>query len=496
MVAVVACTTDPGVRSQSADPLDTGSVPSVAPTDTQPGTSSPGVPSTPSPPSSTVPGLVPTADGAGDLLFPSLGNPGIDVLHYDVGITYDPDRDAIDGVVGLDVLLTEARSEITLDAVNLKTWEVTVDGQVVDAQDDSPELRIPLPSPGDAGDQLRIEVTYSGEPSPMDSAIGFPNGWFNTDGGSYVLNEPDGARGWMPCNDHPSDKASYTFTLRVPAGLTAVANGELVEQRNDGALDVWVWQQDRPMTTYLILLLTGDYEIITDTGPDGLPLISAVLRSDVEQMQPYLDITPAMIEFFDDLFGPYPLDRYGLAFSDSFSGLAMETQERSLYSRDDFPGEMSGYQETFLSHELVHQYFGNAVSPSRWQDIWLNESFATYGEWLWMEHAGYFTVDDQASFVLDQRPPGSSADPTAQEMFGFNSYSGGAIVLHALRLTIGDDSFFELLQRWAAENNGESRTTEEFIAFAEQSTGQPLTEFFDTWLYADQPPSGFPLAAG
>ncbi|MDP2293444.1 MAG: M1 family metallopeptidase [Actinomycetota bacterium] len=491
---MVACTSDPGVRSARADPAISGpaTVPPPETTPAPPGTTTPSAPSTVPMPASTVPGMVPTDDGAGDLLFPSLGNPGIDVLHYDVGISYDPDRDAIDGVVGLDLLLTEPRAEITLDAVNLKTWEVTVNGQAVAAQDDSPELRIPLPTPGAAGEQLRVEVTYSVEPSPMDSPIGFPNSWFNTEGGSYVLNEPDGARGWMPCNDHPSDKASYTFTVRVPAGTVAVANGELVEQRNDGALDVWVWQEDRPMTTYLILLLTGDYEIITDTGPDGLPLIHAVLRSDVEQMQPYLDITPEMIEFFDDLFGPYPLDRYGLAFSDSFGGLAMETQERSLFSRDDFTGEMGEYQETFLAHELVHQYYGNAVSPARWQDIWLNESFATYGEWLWMEHAGYFTVDDQANLVLAQRPPGSSADPSVQEMFGFNSYMGGAIVLHALRLTVGDDAFFEMLRRWAAENNGESRTTQQFITFAEESTGQSLTDFFDTWLFADRPPDEFP----
>lgn len=497
VVGAAACSSEPGVRSGEANTLVSVpflTLPPVTTDGAAPTTDVSPVPTTAEPvPFPTVPGLVPTADGAGDLLFPALGNPGLDVQHYDLAVRYEPATDQLSGSVGIDLVLTEDRSEITLDSTDPLVSEVAIDGVPVQFLNDSPELRIELAQPMAAGSTLRIEVVYALDPRPSNSPVGLPNGWFNTPGGSYVLNEPDGARAWFPCNDHPSDKATYTFTIDVPQGLTGVANGQLVDQRTEGDRDIWVWQQDDPMTTYLILLLTGDYELISGEGPGGVPLLDAVLRDDVAVMQPYIDLTPEMMVFFEGVFGPYPLDGYGLAFSDSFGGLAMETQGRSLYSREDFADGSLGYQQqAFLSHELVHQYYGNAVSPGRWQDIWLNESFATYGEWMWMEHAGFGALDDVAQQVLEQRPPGSTGLPGVEEMFSFNTYSGGAVVLHALRLTMGDGPFFEMMRRWAIDAFGTSRTTDEFIAFAEGFHGASLTEFFDEWLFAVQPPGRFP----
>ena len=484
---LVACGTAPGVRTERADqapprpPTDGGSaVPSSQPTTETADTGESG-------------DTGDTGDGVGDVLFPDLGNPGLDVLHYDVDLSYDSITDTIEGMVGLDAALTTDRTEITLDAIGLATSEVTVDGRTARAVTDGPELRITLPEPASAGDEIRIEVAYRAATAERSSAIGLPNGWFNTTGGSYVLNEPDGARTWMPCNDHPSDKATYTFTISVPRGVTAVANGALIEQRAEGTRDVWVWQEQRPMATYLILLLTGDYEVVESTGPGGLPLVSAILRRDRAEMQPFLDVTPEMIEFFEELFGDYPLDGYGIAITDSFGGLAMETQGRSLFSRDDFSdGGLGPGQQLLLAHELAHQWFGDAVTPARWQDIWLNESFATYGQWLWMESIRFAEIDEEAQLALDGRPPGSSADPGVEEMFGYNSYDGGAVVVHALRLTIGDEAFFRLLQQWVAENNGASRTTTDFIALAEEVAGRSLADFFDTWLFATVPPALLP----
>ena len=172
-------------------------------------------------------------------------------------------------------------------------------------------------------------------------------------------------------------------------------------------------------------------------------------------MQPFLDVTAEQIAFFEEWFGPYPLDRYGIAVTDSEGGLAMETQERSLFSRDDLStGTLDFGPQLLLSHELAHQWYGDAVSPARWTDIWLNESFATYAQWMWLEHAGFSNVDMFAADALRFRPAGSSAQPTLDDLFGYNSYDGGAVVLHALRRTIGDDAFFELLQRWVADYSG------------------------------------------
>jgi aminopeptidase N len=210
-------------------------------------------------------------------------------------------------------------------------------------------------------------------------------------------------------------------------------------------------------------------------------------------MQAYLDTIDDQIDFFDDFFGVYPLDRYGIAMTDSTPGLAMETMGRSMFSRDDFSsGRLDSGQELFLSHELAHQWFGDAVTPARWIDVWLNESFATYGEWMWMDHLGAQRIDDSAAAGLVAREPRSTAHPRARDLFGFNSYGGGAVILHALRKTIGDDLFFTLLRRWVADNNGTSRTTEDFVKLANEIAGQDLTEFFSTWLYADVLPTTFP----
>jgi aminopeptidase N len=341
---------------------------------------------------------------------------------------------------------------------------------------------------------VSVDVSYSLSPAPVASAAGDEVGWFPTDGGSYVLNEPEGARTWLPSDDHPSDKATFRFELTVPSGLTAVANGGLVDHTSTESTDTWVWQEDRPMATYMIQLLTGDYEIVDGVGPNELPLVSVMLRDDRKTMLAYLDTIDDQIDFFDDYFGTYPLDRYGIAITDSDGGLAMETMGRSMFSREDFAsGRLDAGQELFLSHELAHQWFGDAVSPARWTDVWLNESFATYGEWMWFEHIGRQSVENSAGFGLMGREPRSTAYPSAAEMFAFNSYSGGAVILHALRKTIGDDLFFTLLRRWVADNNGASRTTEDFVALSNEVAGQDLTEFFATWLYADKLPESFPV---
>lgn len=483
-----ACATDPGVTSTDARSAATPTVVTTGDVDTT-------VPSTPSTaPADTRPVVEPPDDnGVGDTLFPSLGNPGIDVEHYTLALRYDPARNEIDANAHLDLVMTEDRDEFSLDSDGPDVSAVLVDGAPAQFATEPPELLITPTSPLVDGQRVAVDVTYTLKPEPIPSAAGELVGWFPTRGGSYVLNEPEGANTWLPCDDHPSDKATFRFEITVPTGLTAVANGALVEHTSTPTTDTWIWQEDRPMTTYLIQLLTGDYELVDGTGPNGLPLLSVVLHDDRTTMQPYLDTIDDQIDYFDDFFGPYPLDRYGIAITDSRPGLAMETMGRSQFSREDFAsGRLDQLQELLLSHELAHQWFGNAVSPARWADVWLTESFATYADWMWLDHIGSQSITSAATAGLAEREQRSPATPDADEMFSFNSYDGGAIVLHALRKTIGDDLFFNVLRRWVTDNNGLSRTTDDFVALAGKVAGQDLTEFFDTWLYADKVPTKFP----
>ncbi|HZX55069.1 MAG TPA: M1 family metallopeptidase, partial [Ilumatobacteraceae bacterium] len=492
-----ACTTDPGVvatgaqtgtittQTTAATPT-TDSVPASEPSlGTQPDV---GSTTTSAPPAATDP------NGIGDTLFPALGNPGIDVQHYVVALQYDPARKRISATVHLDIDMTQDRQTFSLDSAGPVVSAVRVDGAPATFDAAVPELIITPPSPLTNGQHIAVDIDYTiDNPQPTLSQASGSVGWFTTPGGSYVLDEPEGARTWLPSDDHPSDKASFRFELTVPTGVTAVANGAMLDHTSAASTDTWIWQEDRPMATYMIQLLTGDYQIINSTGPNNLPLTSVVLHNDATTMQPYVDAIGDEIDYLDDFFGPYPLDRYGIAITDSMPGLAMETFERSLFSRGDFAtGRLESSQQLLLSHELTHQWFGDAVTPAVWEDIWLAESFATYGEWMWLEHVGQQTVEQSAQAGLDARQVGATASPAANSMFGFNSYDGGAVVLHALRKTIGNDKFFALLQQWAATNNGQSRTTADFVALAGQVAGQDLTEFFNTWLFADVVPTTFP----
>jgi aminopeptidase N len=431
-------------------------------------------------------------------LFPALGNPGIDVVDYDVELSYDHSADRLSGSVTLQIDPIDDRPSFTLDSDGPVVSAVTVDGTPASFRAEPPELRITPAAPLQHGRRAVVVVTYTVEPLAGTSDVGLPSGWYSTAGGSYVLDEPDGTRTWLPSDDHPSDKATFTFGITVPDGVTAVANGRHVGTTPTccGA-SRWEWREDRPMATYLIQVLTGHYDIVESTGPHGLPIVSAVLSDRRADAQPYLDTPAAQITFLEQWFGPYPLDRYGIAITDSEPGLAMETQERSMFSTGDLAAPTPGEQEQFLlSHELAHQWFGDAVTPARWRDIWLNESFATYAQWMWLEHAGFTTISDEADSALDRRraSPGATGGPSADDLFGFNSYEGGAIALHALRLTIGDDAFFGVLRRWVTENNGSSRTTADFEHLAELVSGQDLHQLFADWVFAVRPPRAFPTA--
>ncbi len=494
---LAACATAPGVVSTEArtgTPATESTSPAVA-TSEPPPASTPATdpPDTSSTGETTVPVDSPDDDGIGDELFPSLGNPGIDVEHYTLVLDYDPTQVEMSATVHLDIVMTEDRDEFSLDSDGPDVSAVSIDGAAAEFVAAPPELLITPASHLTAGQRIGVDVTYTLSPRPVPSAAGDQVGWFPSISGSYVLNEPEGAHTWLPSDDHPSDKATFRFEVTVPSGVAAVANGALVDQTSTATTETWIWQEDRPMATYLIQVLTGDYELIEGTGPNGLPLLSVVLEQDRETMQPYIDSIGEQIDFFDDYFGPYPLDRYGIAITDSFPGLAMETMGRPTFSRGDFAsGRLDSLQQLFLSHELAHQWFGDAVSPARWTDVWLNESFATYGEWMWLDHEDIASIESSANAGLAARDDHSTADPTAGEMFTINSYDGGAVILHALRKTIGDDLFFTLLRRWVTDNNGTSRTTEDFVALANEVSGQDLTEFFATWLYADVVPTSFP----
>lgn len=430
----------------------------------------------------------------GDPRFPELGSADIDVQHYAVDLAYDQARHRLAGSIRVSLRIVNRTDRIALDADGLTVTDVHVDGVAAVAVTDGRELIVELARPLDVDASVEVTVEYEVTVGGT-GGFGPRAGVFATPGGVWSVNEPDGASTWMPVNDHPTDKATWTFGLTVASGETAVANGELLTTKTAGDTVTWVWEQNDAMPPYLVILLIGDYDLVAGSAvPDGPQLRHAAIAGSADDIGQYDDVTVDQLEFFRPLFGPFPFDRYGVAIADSSPGLAMESQGFSLFSRADLDGSLGFLQHLLLAHELTHQWFGDAVSPGTWDDIWLNEGFATYGQWLWLDEIGLQPIDEFAELTLSTLPDsgGPVADP--DDLFGPVSYDGGAVVLHALRRTVGDDVFFDGLRTWVATRAIGSGTTADFRSVMEESSGTDLAGFFAQWVEREQRPSTLPAS--
>ena len=466
-----------------------------------PGTSVPSPPTAPAGgttppngPTTTAPDGLSRSVSAGDARLPELGSADIDVDRYDVAISYAPADRQLSGSVSATVTLLAATDRIAFDCDGPTVEEVAVDGERATFEQQGGELFVELDGIYEAGRTVTVDTTFDVTAADQDW-FGDGAGLFPTDDGLWSVNEPDGLSTWLPVNDHPTDKATWRFEVSVPEGLTAVSNGELVDTATAAGSTTWSWQQDEPMASYLVLLLVGDYELVDGgTTASGVELRHAVVAGSEKALAQYTDVVQTQLEFFEDLFGPYPFDRYGIAIADSAPGLAMETQGLPLFSALDLDGSLDYHQQFLLAHELAHQWFGDAVSPASWNDIWLNEGFATYAEWLWLDQVGLADLDDTAARTLAALPTVGWPLAAPSELFGAVAYDGGAVALHAIRLTVGDQAFFGGLRTWVATHLDGTASTDDFQAVMESVSGRNLDSLFAAWVHADRIPTRFPLA--
>lgn len=432
--------------------------------------------------------------GAGDPYFPLSGNGGTDVLHYDLDLDYTPAAPApapleghLDGVATIDLVATDDLNQFNLDLRGLTASEVTVDGKPIRFTQTENELVITPRPKLKSGKQVQVVVTYGGTTTRPTDIEGALYGWVTTRDGAMVVSEPDGAATWFPVNDHPTDKATYSFEITVPEGLVAVANGLLTGSSTADGETTWNWDAPDPMAAYLATATVSNFTLNQYTASNGTPIIDA-LDADLPAAN-YADLalTGEMLEFFEGLYGPYPFNSYGAIVDDDSVGYALETQTRSFFS--------IRAREGTIAHELAHQWMGNEVSPERWADIWLNEGWATYSEWMWTERNGGATAQQSFEGVMSipaDDPDGFwevvVADPGPTGLFLGPIYDRGAATLHALRVKIGDEEFFDLAQTWVERFGGGTASTEDFIALAEETSGQELDGFFQVWLSAPEKP--------
>lgn len=434
----------------------------------------------------------PGAAGLDDPYFAELGNGGYDVDRYDIAVRYHPRLPEIEATTTIEATATADLSSFNFDLIGLTVDSVTVDDKEAEISRTETELTV---TPDDAiaqGDTFTVAIEYHGEPTTGDlESTPIENGWIRLDSGAtYVLAEPDGARTWFPNNDHPSDKATYTFHIAVPDGVEVAANGRLESDTlGDDGYRTWHWEMDEPMATYLATVAIGDYEIQHTASPNGVTIRNFFLSAEYDQAVSDFAVTGEMIDFFSSIFGPYPFDEYGAVTVPILLRSALETQTLSVFGSDAVDG--TGGSEAIIAHELAHQWFGDSVTPNDWRDIWLSEGFATYAEALWREHSDPgFDIDAEMARTVDQFGSrlGPIGDPGADNLFDISVYKRGGLTLHALRRTIGDEAFFETLRTWTAEHRHGNATTSEFIETAERISGQKLDDLFATWLHADELP--------
>ncbi len=431
-----------------------------------------------------------TSVSRGDPLAPELGSRDLDVLHYALDLAFDVDAGTLRGTAVLDVrIMTHQLAALALDAAELDVTRVSVDGADAPYTAKQNKLVIQLPRPVAYGTLVQVAITYSAAPQPFRSRYMpfFDIGMFFTEGRVSTLNEPDAAHTWFPCNDHPSDRATYDFRLRVPKGLVAVANGQPVGDPTDNGdgTRTFVWNMPYPMATYLAMVAIADYTVSEEQTPDGVTIRNYVYSDHADEAGDLFAATAPALDELAALFGPYPFASYGHVVVPRV-GMALETQTMTIMP--DSVLDMSGVEiHDLLVHELAHQWFGNTVTPGTWADIWLNEGFATLAEWLAREVEQGATSaiaarsTSEQSLLTDQRATPLIA-PEPGEMFGIASYDKGAWVLHMLRNTLGDSTFFALLHAYLAEFAQRPATTLDLWQLAEQVSGQDLAWFFDQWL--------------
>ncbi|KQW47855.1 hypothetical protein ASC77_15660 [Nocardioides sp. Root1257] len=424
-----------------------------------------------------------------DRVYPDVGDPGVDALHYDLSLTWAPDSRVLTGHEELRLRATEDADHLQLDlAGDLTVDAVTVDGEDADFEHDGKDLVVSHDVRADQ--RYRLVLDYHGTPQPVPAPTKRSDfnttGWTTMPNGDvWTMQEPYGAYSWYAVNDQPSDKALYDITVRAPKPMVGVANGELVARRTIGGREMTRWRLDEPASSYLVTVAIGDLTVTGDRSASGVPMAYWTPRGRPALVDK-LRRAPAGLAWLEDRLGPFPFDSLGFLIVDSESG--METQ--TLITLGD-----TGYATSpeVLVHEMAHQWYGDQVTPVDWRDVWMNEGMAMFLQGAWM-------AQDQGTSIESVMDTWATAEPELREQYGppadydpeafgaSNIYYGPALMWDELRKRLGDKEFWRLVRAWPAAHAYGNADYDDITSWWSDQTGQDLSGFFHDWLLGETSP--------
>ncbi len=418
-----------------------------------------------------------------------------DVSYHRLVWEVDPAIAQIKGEVTTYFTALNDMEEVVFDlSDNMMVSEVNQRGETLSfVQNNNDELIINLPSPQKQSILDSLTIIYAGNPV----SSGFGSFEISTHGPGntpvlWTLSEPYGAKGWWPCKQDLIDKIdSIDVFIKHPASYKAASNGLLISETSGAQSKLTHWRHKYPIPAYLIAIAVTNYSVYNDNAPGlDFDIVNYVYPEDLNSIKNSTAVTPRIMQLYNDLFEMYPFAKEKYGHAQFGWGGGMEHTTMTF---------MGGWSRGLIAHELAHQWFGNKITCGSWEDIWLNEGFATYLDGLVYENFDGETVFSQwrKAVVNDvtSRSSGSTfVTDTSSVSRIFDSrlsYRKGAMILHMLRYKLGDEAFFSGLKNYLADPQlaySYARTSD-LQQHLESVSGEGLDEFFNDWFYGQ----GYPI---